>query len=175
MVKLYILGLCVIAILLSGGCTVLTRRDVLMRVPFIPQSNPHHCGVACLEMALQYYGINYDPSELERQTYIPALSGSTPEIIADTAEKYGLSAKLSKRSLREIKHDLLSETLVIVFLPPEEGETLGHFVVATGAHIQQEKLVAHDGLNRNQIIPVKPDDAFTTIVLTLRSNEENQR
>jgi ABC-type bacteriocin/lantibiotic exporter with double-glycine peptidase domain len=87
-------------VFLVAGCTTvpMTTCDV----PFRPQKTANHCGVNCLAMTLDYFDVDYVFHELKRNVFIPALNGTTPELLADAATDYGIDAEIRKMGIPEM-------------------------------------------------------------------------
>ena len=58
---------------------------------------PSNCGPETLCLALNYLGIPVSISEVERETYIPAIKGSVPPKIVEFARRKGVTAKVTER------------------------------------------------------------------------------
>ena len=58
---------------------------------------PSNCGPETLCLALNYLGIPVTISEVERETYIPAIKGSVPPKIVEFARRQGVTAKVTER------------------------------------------------------------------------------
>jgi len=151
----------VLAVLTTGCITLATNP---LDVPFHPQSSPNRCGVNCLAMAFDYFRIPYDFAELDAQSFVPALNGSPPELLADVAETYGLRAEIENLDAAGIKSSLESGALPIVFIPPAQGTFIGHFILVTRAGQNPQQIRAHDGKRRNRRLRLR-DNTYVTLLL----------
>ncbi len=147
---------------LLNGC--MTRPSNLLDVPFRPQPSPNLCGVNCLAMAFDYFRIPYDFEELKAQSFVPALKGSPPELLADVAESYGLRAEIEELNTVAIRTIIESGVLPIVFVPPADGETIGHFILVTAAADDPRHVRAHDGKHRNRRLRLSGNTYFTLLL-----------
>lgn len=157
----------VLAIVLNG-CMALHRHT--LDVPFHPQPSPNLCGVNCLAMAFDYFEIPYDFEELTAKAFVPALDGSTPELLADVAETYGLHATMRELDRVAIKTVIESGLLPILFIPPAHGETIGHFILVTGISADLRHIRAHDG-NRRHRQRRLDHVTYVTLLLTIPGKE----
>ncbi len=155
------------AILLSSCMTLSTSQ---LDVPFHPQPGPSLCGMNCLAMAFEFFGIPYDIGELESQAFVPALNGSPPELLADVAETYGLQAGIENLPPAAIKTAIESGWLPIVFIPPANGETIGHFILITGAAENPRHIRAHDGQRRHRRLRLS-DNPYVSLLLKIPGKE----
>ena len=98
--------------------------------PFVPQ-NPQECGVACLQMIFDQNQVIYDPKTLKKEVFVPALGGTTPGLIAQTARKYGGTCRFETGNSYDLANWLDEGMTPIVFWGPESGR-VGHFLLVTG-------------------------------------------
>jgi ABC-type bacteriocin/lantibiotic exporter with double-glycine peptidase domain len=148
---------------LLSGCVSLSTPP--LDVPFRPQPSPNLCGVNCLAMAFDYFHIPYDFDELKARSFVPALKGSPPELLADVAEAYGLQAEIKSLDTAAIRTAIESGVLPIAFIPPADGETIGHFILVTGTAADPRHIRAHDGRHRNRRLRLS-GNAYVTLLLT---------
>ncbi len=160
--KVLLLGL-----ITAAGCISTSSGErVRLAVPFIPQAATNQCGVSCLAMALDYYGIPYVYQDLVKDVYIPALYGSTPELIADTAEVYGLRADIRRLAVADIAPALARHQIPILFLPPAAGERIGHYILVHGTTASPSTFRTHDGISMNRLRKLTLD-AYPAVVLDI--------
>jgi len=165
-------GLLALALLASGCASLpMRKRDV----PFHPQTRRNHCGVNCLAMAFDYFSIPYTQDTLAAQAFVPALDGSTPELLADVAEEYGLSATIQELQADVIAQALRSEGLPIVFLPPAGDETVGHFILVTGAAGDPHRIRAHDGMHPHRRQRLAANATYRTILLAPNEKDTDEK
>jgi len=156
-----------LGVITVAGCSSTGNgATVNLEVPFIPQAATNHCGVTCLAMTLEYFRIAYAYQDLVKEVYIPALSGSTPELIADTAERYGLKADIRQLPVADIASTLASHRIPILFLPPASGERIGHYILVHGTSASPTTFRTHDGIARNRRRKLVLD-AYPAIVLEM--------
>ncbi len=153
----------ILAVLVLGGCLAIRPPATLLEVPFIPQTDPNHCGVTCLAMAFAHFRVPYHMELLKRDAYIPVLSGSTPELLADIAEAHGLRSDIRTLSAAQLRDTLLENRIPIVFFPPAPPENVGHFVLVTAVTHDLRRLRAHDGGKRNRWLPA-PGRALAILI-----------
>lgn len=156
-------GLPALAMLLNG-CMTLPRHT--LDVPFRPQQSPNLCGVNCLAMSFDFFGVPYDFEDLTTKAFVPALDGSTPELLADVAESYGLQAVIKGLDKTAVKAAVESGVLPILFIPPAHGETIGHFILVTGSAGNPGYIRAHDGKHRHRRCLLAHDN-YTTLLLAI--------
>ena len=145
-----IAGLIVFASSLAVGCGTLSPYTTRVHVPFIPQAEQNFCGVTCLSMVFRHFHIPIELGKLAEEAFVPALNGSTPELLADVAEKYGLHATIRDVSLIEMERELNNGVLPIAFIPPAKERAIGHFILVTGISRNRGQMRAHDGSHRDQ-------------------------
>lgn len=150
---------------IATGCVTRPRDKTRVSVPFLPQAERYHCGVTCLAMALDYFAVPYDLAILNANAYVPALSGTPPELLADVAESAGLKAGIRLLNVANIQTELQSGRLPILFIPPAEGETIGHFILVTEATGAPRRIRAHDGMFPNRRVHLNRD-TYLTILLS---------
>jgi ABC-type bacteriocin/lantibiotic exporter with double-glycine peptidase domain len=130
--------------ILSCGCVSKPRHAKVIQVPFLPQVQTNHCGVTSLAMALDYYNIAYNLTNLVNEAYIPALNGSSLELLADTANTYGLHASIDSINVDDLQYIISQKYIPIIYLTPINNSTIGHFAVITGISSDSKKLRIHE-------------------------------
>lgn len=159
--------------LLAFGCANQPTRQ--LDVPFHPQTRRNHCGVNCLAMVFDYFSIPYTQDTLTAQAFVPALDGSTPELLADVAEEYGLSASIQELEADAIARAVRAGVLPIVFLPPADNETVGHFILVTGAAGNPYRIRAHDGIHPHQKKRLADNATYSTILLAPNEKDTDEK
>ena len=99
-------------------------------VPFRYQTG-NQCGAAALDMVLQYNGVLVQWNRIKSDVYLPALKGTTPGLIADAAQTYGLKASVTHGTIHQLRSWLNADIAPILFYRTKSGIN-GHFVVVTG-------------------------------------------
>lgn len=133
---------------LLAACVSPEKGTHLLDVPFIQQP-PDHCGSASVAMVARFYGVEPDGDALDRDIFVPALSGSIPALLAEGARRQGLAAEVRHCSEEEL-HALISAGMpLIVLLAPVGDSPRGHFVVATGSNPATGALRVHSGTRPN--------------------------
>lgn len=122
---------------------------LLNDVPFLEQP-PDRCGAASVAMVAQRLGFQLDPAALDRDIFIPALSGTVPDVMAEGARRHGLAARVAECSNEDLAQLLREGIPPIVMLGPEHGDLRGHFVVATGLNPRTGALRVHSGKSRDR-------------------------
>jgi ABC-type bacteriocin/lantibiotic exporter with double-glycine peptidase domain len=140
---LAILASCACAVL-GLSCSTPSRDATLITVPFVPQAQTNHCGVIALAMAFEHFDVVYDTSALTEVAFIPALDGSTFQLLADAAMAYGLEATLTGSDPQSLRSALAHGCLPIVYIAPVKGDRVGHFVVVTGISNSLRHIRIHD-------------------------------
>lgn len=153
-----------VALVATAGCHTVPRHEPRINVPFLPQTQQSHCGVTCLAMAFRHFQIPYDIDMLTTDAWVPALAGSTPDLLADVADAYGLHADLRCLSIMEISETLNGGGLAIAFLPPPPPSGIGHFILITGVSLSSRRIRAHDGKHRHRWTPA-PEVPLLSVVL----------
>lgn len=156
---------------LCTGCLAVNSYEGRLKVAFLPQTETNHCGDTCLTMALTYFSVPFDRETVKSKAYIPAVSGSTPELLADTAESYGLKADIRLLTLDDIKTALFKSQIPILFLPPAAGEMVGHFVLVTAVDSKSRRIRAHDGTHANHALRLT-NETYLTLLLS-KDSEPN--
>ena len=143
-----------LSILLSLGfvssCQLLPRphtadNSTLLDVPFLPQPEGH-CGDVALAMIMQYYGLPPDLDSLRQDIHVPALQGTLPELIVQSANWHGLNAEVRlDRTFGDIDRELQRRQPVIGFFGPTQPGGIGHFFVINGIAHSEEKICVHSG------------------------------
>lgn len=140
--KIYTILLFTISFL-SCGCVSTPKNALVIDVPFQAQEQTDYCGVVSLAMSLDYYNIPYNFTNLVNETYIPALNGSSLELIASTANKYGLDASIDYLTVGSLQQVLESKAVPIIYLYPLNDSKIGHFAVLTGISLDRKKMRIH--------------------------------
>jgi len=130
--------------ILFCGCVSKPRHAKVIEVPFLPQVQTNHCGVTSLAMALDYYNIAYNLTNLVNEAYIPALNGSSLELLADTASTYGLHASIDSINADSLQQIISQKYIPIIYLTPINNSKIGHFAVITGISSDSKKLRIHE-------------------------------
>lgn len=101
----------------------------LLPIPAIKQS-PSHCGPACLQMILAYYGKKVSERTLGKAAGTTLEHGTPPERLVAAAEAYGLAGTWKKRgTIEEIRALVEKGVPVIVnWFATDEG----HYSVVVG-------------------------------------------
>ncbi len=139
-------------VLLSLGCVMPPRNAVTIDVPFAAIDQTNHCGVAALAMALGYHGVPHDMARLSQSAYIPAMDGSTPELLATVAMDHGLNASLAEADPETLRRAIDARLVPIVYLTPTATSNVGHFVVISGVSFDGDKLLIHDAAHKSRWI-----------------------
>ena len=134
--------------------------SVSLPVPFVPQP-PDHCGPAALLMVARYHGLAPDPDALDDATYLPALEGTTPEVLLHAAQTLlGCpSARLLPLSPDDPQplFDAVNTGIPpILFLAPPDNttpDTRGHFLVVVGYQPSTRNLLVHTGNTPSRPLP----------------------
>ncbi len=165
-------SLIALALAITSGCRTFPSGTTRIHVPFIPQAEENHCGVTCLSMVFRHFNITLGMSKLGEEAFVPAISGSTPELLADVAEKYGLHATIRHVSLAEMELELNNGVLLIVFIPPAKERSIGHFILVTGISRNRGQMRAHDGNHRDQWL-LATEKNYLSILLSVDENPGN--
>jgi hypothetical protein len=157
--------------LLTLGCITPPRNAILIDVPFIPQAQTNHCGVVSLAMAFDHFSVPYTLDSLTAKAFIPFLNGSSFQLLADTADQYGLTVTRHDADPSAL-HAMLSEKdLPIIYLAPTKGEPAGHFALVTGISDNLRRIRIHGTSKPNcwirlsRLRPHATGDAFPVLCL----------
>lgn len=132
------------AVCISIGCVSPARNATLLDVPFIPQEQKNHCGVVSLAMALTYYGVPYSMDSLVAEAFVPYLGGSSLQLLAATATRYGLSVTREDADATSLGNMLARGDLPILYLAPiSNTEQTGHFALVTGISDNSRRVRIH--------------------------------
>jgi len=165
--------LILISALLCYGCASLPRRSVVEDVPFRPQTETNRCGVTALSMTLDYYGIAYNPTNLEEELFVPILNGTPIRLLEETAGRYGLQAAEENLDLQQIHNTLAAGKIVIIYLKPFEG-TIGHFAIITGISDNLKKVRIHCQqkpdclIKASRLLKQSTDNRFPALIITAK-------
>ncbi len=132
------------ASMLTYGCISTPRQAILIDVPFHPQELTNHCGVISLAMTLDYYDVTYSITNLVDQAFISILNGSSLELLADTANKYGLDTEIDHLSIDKLQQIISAKHIPIIYLAPINNTEIGHFAIITGISSDSKKLRIHE-------------------------------
>jgi len=136
--------LLVLLTVISYGCISPPRHATVINVPFRPQEQTNHCGVVSLAMALDYYNITYNITNLIEEAFIPALNGSSLELLADTANKYGINTEIHSILANNLQQIIVAKHIPIIYLSPLKNSDIGHFAIITGISSNGRKLRIHE-------------------------------
>lgn len=100
-------------------------------------------------MLLKYNSVDADMEKLTDEIYLPALKGTIPELVAESAKLRGLEAKLVRGSMEELLIWLKSGIPPIVFVEGSLEQSRGHFVVVTGYAPWSRRVRLHSGIAEN--------------------------
>lgn len=141
--------------MLSFGCLSTNRKATTIEVKFIPQEVPNHCGAIAIAMALDYYQLDYDITNITRQVFIPILNGSSFETMAEAVTHYGLTATRAELSPAAMRPLLAQHKLCIIYLAPTSKSPIGHFAMVTGISRNLKKIRIHGTQSANLWLPLK--------------------
>lgn len=101
-------------------------------VPHKEQTNPYNCGPTCLEMLLDFYGIAYDPKQLEDLCESQPARGTDNTKLVRAAEHFGANTVVQENaSLEDIIETIKNGHPVLVnYFNCKSG--VGHFGVVKG-------------------------------------------
>ncbi|MEW6747864.1 MAG: cysteine peptidase family C39 domain-containing protein [Planctomycetota bacterium] len=123
-----------------------SRGHLLDTVPFVRQESGG-CGQAALASVLAYHGLQRDPSELARDTYLSAASGTLPFDLAYEAQRRGFATR-EMRGVRLAALLLWLDAGLPVITLRAAGPPLArqhHYDVLVGYDDRDGILVLHDG------------------------------
>ncbi len=169
--KRYYLPLIGIVLAIAYGCTTVPKNAVSLEIPFVAQTATNQCGATALAMAFQYYGIDYNPSNLEQEVYIPVLKGSPMILLAEAATRRNLSCTSTNLDLLGIKNTLTASNIPIIYLKPTSTHTVGHFAVVTGIDNNLKKIAIHGEakpdlwINVRRLLKQSTHARFPTLIL----------
>lgn len=138
----FIAASCAYLIIITG-CLTLTKNDAVLDIPFHPQTATNQCGAVALTMVLDYYGTDYNITNIVEETYIPLLNGSSFSLLQEAANKYGLQTQPTDLTIDEIKDIVNSNKTAIIYLAPLHNTNIGHFAVVTGVSENNKKIRIH--------------------------------
>jgi hypothetical protein len=124
-------------------------------------------------MVLRHFHIPMEMGKLAEEAFVPALNGSTPELLADVAEKYGLHATIRHASLEEMELELKNGVLPIAYIPPAKERSIGHFILVTGISRNRGQMRAHDGSHRNQWL-IATEKTYLSILVSVALDPGNR-
>jgi len=138
-------------LLLTGCAQVL---GPVRKVPFFKQEDGH-CGDSALMMILRYHGQEIDESVVRKMVYLPALKGTIPEIIADTARKLGYESEVIQLDMAGLKQLVARIGPTIVYFGPDSPPGNGHFLVVNDISSFQQRICVHTGEQANHWMDTK--------------------
>jgi len=117
-----------------------------LNIPYFRQEKNTTCGVACLRMAMAFFGEDVEEFELEEACETSWLGNTCGELV-QCFEKYGLEAEeVENITIDYIKTNLRKNHPIIAQLDPAilygGLEGFGHFVIITG--IEDDKICYND-------------------------------
>ncbi len=113
-----------------------------LRIPYVRQ-RMYYCGPACLEMALRFYDINKNQSEIANAINTMPYFGYTIDELMEYTNSLGLQAELKERStigylVNNVNHDI--PTLVLQWQTIDQNER--HYRTVIG--YEPRKIIFHD-------------------------------
>ena len=133
---------CTTALLLLTGCAQLLGPT--SKVPFFKQEDGH-CGDSALMMVLRYHGQKIDEVAVREMVYLPALKGTIPEIIADTARKLGFESEVTQLDIAGLKQLVARTGPTIVYFGADAAPGNGHFLVVNDISSFPPRICVHTG------------------------------
>jgi len=117
-----------------------------LNIPYFRQENNTTCGVACLRMAMSFFGEDVEEFELEEACETSWLGNTCGELV-ECVKKYGFKAEAVENiTIDYIKTNLKKNHPIIAQLDPAilygGLEGFGHFVIITG--IEDDKICYND-------------------------------
>jgi predicted double-glycine peptidase len=114
-------------------------------VPYFKQDTVYSCGVASLQMALDFFGVFESEEKLAKEAHTNREDGTTYKWMIEVATKKGFYCYVNNESsLEEIGYFLEQKLPVLVrFIEPSNNED--HYSIITG--IQKEQIVMNDPWN----------------------------
>ncbi len=117
-----------------------------LNIPYFRQEKNTTCGVACLRMAMAFFGEDVEEFDLEEACETSWLGNTCGELV-QCIKKYGFEAEeVENITIDYIKTNLRKNHPIIAQLDPAilygGLEGFGHFVVITG--IQDDKVYYND-------------------------------
>jgi len=129
------------------------RDGTLLTVPFREQ-RANYCGIDALAMVADYYRASL-PAEALANAYVPALSGTIPELLAETAARARLSARVQCGTGDDIADWLSRGIPAIVLLGGAGRGAPGHFAVLTGVSRDGRLVRLHSGNRPNRWVKAR--------------------
>ena len=117
-----------------------------LNIPYFRQEKNTTCGVACLRMAISFFGEDVEEFELEEACETSWLGNTCGELV-QCVKKYGFEAEeVENITIDYIKTNLRKNHPIIAQLDPAilygGLEGFGHFVIITG--IEDDKICYND-------------------------------
>lgn len=123
----------------------------LSGVPFFPQ-NEYMCGPAALASVVGYWGKDAEMKDVAKEVYQEKLKGTLPLDLLIYAKEKGFEAAYYKGSLSDLREKISSGTPLILFLNlGYDFYPVGHYIVVVGYNDRMEAVVAHSGMNREEV------------------------
>ena len=136
---------------------LISRRKIRL----IRQTEVSECGLACITMIANYYGLGSDLNNVRRR-FPPSIRGATLKGTIDTADALGLAPRALKVSL---------EQLPKLHLPAILHWDMNHFVVLEA--VSGSKVTIHKPVGRTETLSLEEvSDHFTGVALELRPTSE---
>lgn len=114
-------------------------------VPYFKQDTVYSCGVASLQMVLEFFGVFESEKKLAKEAHTNPENGTTYKWMIDVATKKGFYCYVNNESsLEEIGYFLEQKLPVLVrFIEPSNNED--HYAIITG--IQKGQIIMNDPWN----------------------------
>ncbi len=157
-------------LLFQGCASAFINNTTTLEVPF-HKHEEYHCGTACLQMVMDYYKLPRDRKKIDRKVFIPALKGTTPEVLADAAKSFGLQAEVTTGSVVKLKEWLDNGIPAILLLRYNSQAEVGHFVVVTGISRNNRKIYYHSEKQPDSVMSAETlrdiweKTGFTTVIV----------
>lgn len=127
-------------------------------VPYFKQDTVYSCGVASLQMILDFFGVFESEEKLAREAHTNPESGTKHKWMIDVATKKGFYCYVNNESsLDEIGYFLEQKLPVLVHFIETSNEE-GHYSIITG--IQKGKVIMNDPWN-GEGLRMPCDDFFS--------------
>jgi len=123
----------------------------MLKIPYYKQGREYTCGIACLRMVLEYFGLNFSEERLITIGDV-GREGTTPDALVEIAKRIGAMADASPdrdiKYLRQcIENNIPPIVLIDIGILLESETEMAHYMVVKG-------------FRNNEIVLADPDPYF---------------
>ena len=112
------------------------------------ENSKYYCGPTALASLLSFYGLHADIEEIAGKIYRPNLKGSITMDLFLYAKERGLTARLYRSGMEDLKESIRAGVPLILFVDMGyDFYPMGHYIVPVGFSDDYGVVLAHSGAN----------------------------